>query len=70
MEERKLGVTIVYLRSRDVGEKVLNEGICFVANSFAVRIKPLIEEGTLDYRYYRIKINLDYQLQVGIAVSN
>ena len=59
---------IAYVENGQIESKILeSRGILITKLRIYMRIKPLIEEGSIDYRYYRIKVSLDYHLSLEIA---
>ena len=64
---REKGSTLVLCtRDKESEEPLLRaKHVCF--GGLCVAIKPVVEDGDLDFGYYRIKINLDYHLSHELA---
>ena len=61
---------IAYVENSHIESKILeSRGVLITKLRTYMRIKPLIEEGSIDHRYYRIKVSLDYHLSLEIAAT-
>ena len=70
MEWRDRGKNLVlYVRNKDIEDRILTEDTYMFAKECLVRIKPLIEEGDFDFRHYRIKLRLNHHLPTEAAIS-
>ena len=61
---------ITYVDSRHIEIKILeSRGVLIIKLRIYMRIKQIIEEGSIDHRYYRIIVSLDYHLSLEIAAT-
>ncbi|CAG9311387.1 unnamed protein product [Blepharisma stoltei] len=58
---------IMYVDKKDENQILIDRAL-YINNRVYMRLRPVIEKGIIDPRYYRIKINLDYRLSTELAI--
>ncbi|CAG9335425.1 unnamed protein product [Blepharisma stoltei] len=58
---------IMYVDKKE-GNQLLMDRALYINNRVYVRLRPVVEKGSIDPRYYKIKINLDYRLSAELAI--